>query len=104
MRPNISSYEMAEALEECVKQIVSTAKSVLEKTPPELSADISTSGIIMTGGGALLKGLDKRIEEATGIKVIVADDPLSCVARGTGSSLSTLDILETGGTFKRKKK
>ena len=100
----ISSYEMAEALEECVKQIVSTAKSVLEKTPPELSADISTSGIIMTGGGALLKGLDKRIEEATGIKVIVADDPLSCVARGTGSSLSTLDILETGGTFKRKKK
>ena len=92
----ISSYEMAEALEECVKQIVSTAKSVLEKTPPELSADISTSGIIMTGGGALLKGLDKRIEEATGIKVIVADDPLSCVARGTGSSLSTLDILETG--------
>ena len=94
----ISSYEMAEALEECVKQIVSTAKSVLEKTPPELSADISTSGIIMTGGGALLKGLDKRIE------VIVADDPLSCVARGTGSSLSTLDILETGGTFKRKKK
>ena len=100
----ISSYEMAEALEECVKQIVSTAKSVLEKTPPELSADISTSGIIMTGGGALLRGLDKRIEEATGIKVIVADDPLSCVARGTGSSLSTLDILETGGTFKRKKK
>ena len=100
----ISSYEMAEALEECVKQIVSTAKSVLEKTPPELSADISTSGIIMTGGGALLKGLDKRIEEATGIKVIVADDPLSCVARGTGSSLSTLDILETGGTFKRRNK
>ena len=58
----------------------------------------------MTGGGALLKGLDKRIEEATGIKVIVADDPLSCVARGTGSSLSTLDILETGGTFKKRNK
>ena len=100
----ISSYEMAEAIEECVKQIVATAKLVLEKTPPELSADISTSGIIMTGGGALLKGLDKRIEDATGIKVLVADDALSCVARGTGSSLSTLDILETGGTFKRRNK
>lgn len=100
----ISSYEIAEAIEECVKQIVATAKLVLEKTPPELSADISTSGIIMTGGGALLKGLDKRIEDATGIKVLVADDALSCVARGTGSSLSTLDILETGGTFKRRNK
>lgn len=100
----ISSFEIAEALEECVKQIVSTTKSVLEKTPPELAADISTSGIVMTGGGALLSNLDKRIEQVTGIKVIVADDPLSCVARGTGSSLSTLDLLETGGTFKRRNK
>lgn len=100
----ISSREIAEALEECIKQIVATTRVVLEKTPPELAADISTSGIVMTGGGALLKKLDKRIEEATGIKVIVADDPLSCVARGTGSSLSSLDLLETGGTFKRKRK
>ena len=100
----VSSREIAEALEECVKQIVTTARSVLEKTPPELAADISTSGIVMTGGGALLKNLDKRIEEATGINVIVADEPLSCVARGTGSSLSSLDLLETGGTFKRRKK
>ncbi|MBC6695707.1 rod shape-determining protein [Terrisporobacter mayombei] len=98
----VSSFEIAEALEECVKQIVATAKSVLEKTPPELSADISTSGIVMTGGGALLRNLDKIIEQATGINVIVADNPLSCVARGTGSSLSSLDLLETGGTFKRK--
>ena len=98
----VSSFEIAEALEECVKQILATTKSVLEKTPPELSADISTFGIVMTGGGALLRDLDKRIEEATGIKVIVADDPLSCVARGTGSSLSTLDLLETGGTFKKR--
>ena len=100
----VSSLEIAEALEECIKQIVATTKSVLEKTPPELAADISTSGIVMTGGGALLKNLDKRIEEATGIKVTVADEPLSCVARGTGSSLSTLDLLETGGTFKRRNK
>lgn len=100
----VSSEEIAEALEECIKQIIATTKVVLEKTPPELAADISTSGIVMTGGGALLKNLDKRIEEATGINVIVADEPLSCVARGTGSSLSTLDLLETGGTFKRRNK
>ncbi len=100
----VSSVEIAEALEECIKQILATTRVVLEKTPPELAADISTSGIVMTGGGALLKNLDKRIEEATGIKVIVADEPLSCVARGTGSSLSTLDLLETGGTFKRRNK
>lgn len=100
----VSSVEIAEALEECIKQIVATTRVVLEKTPPELAADISTSGIVMTGGGALLRNLDKRIEEATGIKVIVADEPLSCVARGTGSSLSTLDLLETGGTFKRRNK
>ncbi|WP_297130280.1 rod shape-determining protein [Terrisporobacter sp.] len=100
----VSSFEIAEALEECVKQILATTKSVLEKTPPELSADISTFGIVMTGGGALLRDLDKRIGQATGINVIVADDPLSCVARGTGSSLSTLDLLETGGTFKKRYK
>ncbi len=100
----VSSVEIAEALEECIKQILATTRVVLEKTPPELAADISTSGIVMTGGGALLKNLEKRIEEATGIKVIVADEPLSCVARGTGSSLSTLDLLETGGTFKRRNK
>ena len=100
----VGSGEIAEALEECIKQIIATTKVVLEKTPPELAADISTSGIVMTGGGALLKNLDKRIEEATGINVIVADEPLSCVARGTGSSLSTLDLLETGGTFKRRNK
>lgn len=100
----VSSQEIAEALEECIKQIVATTRVVLEKTPPELAADISTSGIVMTGGGALLRNLDKRIEKATGIKVMVADEPLSCVARGTGSSLSTLDLLETGGTFKRRNK
>jgi rod shape-determining protein MreB len=57
----------------------------------------------MTGGGSLLDGLDKRIEERTGIKVRIADEPLSCVAKGTGISLGSLDLLETGGTFKRKR-
>ena len=77
---------------------------MLEKTPPELAADISESGIIMTGGGALLYGLDKKIEERTGIKVKIADDPLSCVAKGTGESLSALSILESGGTLPAKKR
>ena len=100
----ISSVEIADALEDCIKQIIAVTRGVLEKTPPELAADISTSGIVMTGGGALLRNLNKRIEESTGINVIVADEPLSCVARGTGASLSTLDLLETGGTFKKRNK
>lgn len=98
----VTSTEMLEALDECAEQIVVTAHNVMEKTPPELSADISDSGIIMTGGGSLLYGLDKRIEERLGIKVIVADEPLACVAKGTGSALGSLDLLETGGTFKRR--
>lgn len=98
----VTSTEMLEALDECVEQIVVTAHNVMEKTSPELAADISDSGIIMTGGGSLLYGLDKRIEERLGIKVIVADEPLACVAKGTGSALGSLDLLETGGTFKRR--
>lgn len=98
----INSTEILSALDECAEQIVVSAHNVLEKTPPELAADISDTGIIMTGGGALLHGLDKRIEERLGIKVIIADEPLACVAKGTGSALGSLDLLETGGTFKRK--
>lgn len=96
----ISSAETLEALDECVEQIVVTTHSVLEKTPPELAADISESGIVMTGGGSLLYGLDKKIEQRTGIKVRIADNPLSCVATGTGAALGSLDILKTGGSFK----
>ena len=95
----INSSEMLEALKECVDQIVSLAHVVLEKTPPELAADISDSGIIMTGGGSLLYGLDKRIEERTGISVRIAEDPFSCGAKGTGESLGALNLLETGGTL-----
>lgn len=98
----INSTEILSALDECAEQIVVSAHNVLEKTPPELAADISDTGIIMTGGGALLHGLDKRIEERLGIKVIIADEPLACVAKGTGSALGSLDLLETGGTFRRK--
>ena len=98
----IASSEILEAVSECVEQIVLVTRYVLEQTPPELAADISDRGIIMTGGGALLKGLDKKIQESTGIKVSVAEDALSCVAKGTGSSLSSLDLLEMGGTFKKR--
>ena len=97
----VHSSEILEALEECVEQIVVTTLIVLEKTPPELSADISDRGIIMTGGGSLLYGLDKRIEERTGIKVIVADETLSCVAKGTGNALGSIDLLKSGGIFKK---
>lgn len=98
---SVSSTEILEALNSCIEQIISATKNLLEKTPPELAADISDKGIIMTGGGAMLNGLDKRIEESTGIQVTLANDPLSCVAKGTGLSLSSLDLLETGGSFKR---
>ena len=98
----ISSSEILQALDEYAEQIVITTLSVLEKTPPELAADISEKGIIMTGGGSLLYGLDKRIEERTGIKVIVAQEALSCVAKGTGKALTSIDLLKSGGMFNRK--
>ena len=80
----ITSEEIREALAEPVGSIVEAVKSVLEKTPPELAADIIDRGVILTGGGALLRGLDKLLAEVCGIPVIIADDPLSCVALGTG--------------------
>jgi rod shape-determining protein MreB len=80
----ITSEEVREAMSEPIQAIIEAVKSVLEKTPPELAADIIDRGIIMTGGGALLRGLDMLLSEVTGIPVLVADDPLSCVAIGTG--------------------
>lgn len=80
----VTSEEIREALSEPVGAIVEAVKSVLEKTPPELSSDIIDRGVILTGGGALLRGLEKLLTEVCGIPVIVADDPLSCVAIGTG--------------------
>lgn len=90
---NISttSEEMREALEECTMSIVDCVHSVLEKTPPELAADIINRGIVMTGGGSLLHGLDKLIQSRTGVATNVADDPISCVALGTGKVLEDLD-------------
>ncbi len=90
----IHSSEMLKALAEPASMIVDAVHSVLEKTPPELAADISDKGIYMTGGGALIDGLDKLLQEKTGINVMIAQDAVSCVALGTGKALDTLDTLD----------
>lgn len=86
----VTSTEMKEALSESVLSIVEAVHTVLEKTPPELAADISDRGIVMTGGGSLLYGLDKLITEKTGINTIIADEAVSCVAIGTGKYIEYL--------------
>ena len=90
----VYSSEMLEALIEPALMIVDAVHSVLERTPPELAADISDKGIYMTGGGCLVDGLDKLLQEKTGINVMIAQDAISCVALGTGKALDTLDSLD----------
>ncbi len=85
---NITSVEIREALHDPVQAIVDASKSTLEHTPPELAADLIDHGIVMAGGGALLRGLDKRIAEETGLPVHIADDPLTAVVMGTGETLN----------------
>jgi rod shape-determining protein MreB len=88
----VGSDEMIEAIEEPVQSIVEAVYSVLERTPPELAADVSGRGIVMTGGGALLYGLDRLISENTKVPCYVAEDAISCVAIGTGRALENIDI------------
>jgi len=87
----LSSIEILEALQEPLSAIVGAVKSALEQSPPELAADIAESGLTLTGGGALLRGLDKLLSEETGLTVRVAEDPLTCVARGGGRILEIMD-------------
>ncbi len=89
----VSDEEIREALAETVSSIIEAVRLALEQTPPELSADIVDKGIILTGGGALLKNLDKRLREETGLPVSLADDPLSSVALGTGLMLTDMSLL-----------
>ena len=89
----IDDSEVREALSECIATIVNAIRVALERTPPELSADISDKGIVLTGGGALIKNLDKRIREETGLPVSIADDPLASVVLGTGKMLSDFKLL-----------
>ena len=86
----VSSEETEEALREPTLQIVEAVHSVLEKTPPELAADVADRGIVLTGGGALLRGLEELIEDRTGINTMTADDPMTCVAIGTGKYVEFL--------------
>ncbi|ATH79209.1 MULTISPECIES: rod shape-determining protein [Halomonadaceae] len=87
----LNSHEILEALQETLGSIVSAVKSALEQSPPELASDIAERGLVLTGGGALLRDLDKLIAEETGLPVIVAEDPLTCVARGGGKALEMID-------------
>ena len=89
----VHSEDVREALLECLVKITSAIKETLERTPPELSADIIDHGITLTGGGALLRGLDQLIQSETGIDVHVAEDPLDCVAKGAGAVLDHVDVL-----------
>lgn len=88
----LNSDEILEALQEPLSAIVQAVKSALEQSPPELASDIAESGLVLTGGGALLRDLDKLLSEETGLPVIVADDPLSCVARGGGKAMELMDL------------
>lgn len=87
----ISSVQVREALSEPIDAIIEAVRQALEETPPELSADILDKGIVVTGGGALLKGLDKRLREETNLPINIAEDPLTCVVRGTGKVLEDMN-------------
>jgi rod shape-determining protein MreB len=90
----IDSEEIRVAISEQIDAIVETVKIALEQTPPELAADIVDSGIVLTGGGALLKNLDKLLREESGLPITVTEDPLSTVALGSGMALDSIEILK----------
>jgi len=99
---SITAREMAAALADTVASIVEAVRVTLEKSPPELAADIMDRGIVLTGGGALLRNLDRHLSQETGMPVIVAENPLDCVAIGTGRALDSIELLrEKGGQHKR---
>jgi rod shape-determining protein MreB len=87
----LNSDEVLEALQEPLSGIVQAIKSALEQSPPELASDIAESGLVLTGGGALLRDLDRLLSEETGLPVVVAEDPLTCVARGGGKAMELMD-------------
>lgn len=98
----VSSKEIMEALDEPLSIICEAIHRVLETTPPELAADISNAGIVITGGGAMLYGIDKRVEQRTGITCYIAENPMDCVAIGTGKALDSLLILENAALNRKK--
>ena len=100
----VTSVQIQEAIRESISKIVEIVKLTLEKTPPELASDIMEKGIVLAGGGALIKNLDKLISLETGMPVYIADEPLDCVVRGTGKTLEDLERLRTVLTNARKRK
>lgn len=92
----LNSNEILEALQEPISGIVGAVRAALEQTPPELASDIAERGMVLTGGGALLRNLDRLLMEETGLSVFVADDPLTCVARGGGKALEMIELLNGG--------
>ena len=90
---SITDEELREALADPVAAIVNAVRNALEQTPPELAADIIDRGIVLTGGGALLRGLDQRLREETGLPTSVAEDPLTCVVMGTAQAMTEIDFL-----------
>lgn len=95
-RLELTDYDMYKAIIDSINELVEAVKELLEKTPPELSADIHDDGILLTGGGALIGGLDKLIAKETGVKTSVAKDPIRCVARGTAKAFECMDSLASG--------
>ncbi len=91
----LKEEDTSEALKPVLNQIMGGIKDALEKTPPELSADLVDMGLVLTGGGALLKNIDKLISKETGLPVVIAEDPLSCVALGTGKALDQEETFQT---------
>ncbi len=89
----INSEEIYEAIGDALEAITQAVRQALEKTPPELSADIGDKGMVVAGGGALLRDMDRRLMQDTGLPVVIADDPLTCVARGCGRALEEMNVL-----------
>jgi rod shape-determining protein MreB len=90
----ITSEHIREAMKDSLEEIAEALKTVLEQTPPELAGDIVENGIVLTGGGALIRGLDKYLSDAVKLPVYIAEDPLLAVAKGTGKALDEIDILQ----------
>lgn len=100
----ITSTQVQEAMQESIAKIIDIVKNTLERTPPELASDIMEKGIVLAGGGALIKNLDKLLSQVTGMPVIIANDPLDCVARGAGKTLDEIDKLKSVLLNSRKRK
>jgi rod shape-determining protein MreB len=100
---HVTSQEIREALSDTVASIVEAVRNALERCPPELSADLVDRGFVLAGGGALLRGIDRLLSEKTGLPVVIADDPLSAVAHGTGAVLEDLNRLLTHVTGESKR-